>query len=148
MANTYAVITNNAVTTCFVGDDAFATAAYPGSVRIDNLNPVPGIGWAYLNGTFTAPAQTAPATTSSPIFRRTDFLRLLTDAEIQTILNYSSSTTLTAPQKLAVSEFVEYFRDADMVDVTSPTTVSGINLLAALGLLTSARAAAILASRN
>lgn len=55
MEQIYAIITNNVVTNTIVADQAFIDAAYPGAIRIDQLDPTPGIDWSYENGVFTPP---------------------------------------------------------------------------------------------
>lgn len=55
MEQIYAIIINNVVTNTIVADQEFIDTAYPGSPRIDQLDPVPGIGWSYEDGVFTPP---------------------------------------------------------------------------------------------
>jgi hypothetical protein len=51
----YAVIEDGVVTNTVVADQAFMDQHYPGSPRIDNVTPQPGIGWGYDGVTWTAP---------------------------------------------------------------------------------------------
>ena len=51
----YAVIQDGVVTNTVVADQAFIDQHYPGSPRIDNVTPQPGIGWGYDGSTWTAP---------------------------------------------------------------------------------------------
>lgn len=55
----YAQIKNNLVVNCIVADDEtpmdIFSAGYDYFIRIDNLNPIPGIGWSYDGTTFIAP---------------------------------------------------------------------------------------------
>ena len=55
MEQIYAIIQNNLVVNTIVADQEFIDTAYPGSPRIDQLDPHPGIGWSYENGVFTPP---------------------------------------------------------------------------------------------
>lgn len=56
MEQIYAIIENNKVKNTIVADDNFIAQFYPGSPRIDQLDPVPGIGWDYVDGQFQPPA--------------------------------------------------------------------------------------------
>jgi hypothetical protein len=51
----YAVIQGGVVTNTIVADQAFIDQYYPGSPRIDNVTPQPGIGWGSDGATWTAP---------------------------------------------------------------------------------------------
>lgn len=53
----YAIIDNGEVINTIVVD---GECSCPGSVRIDELVPVPGIGWSYDGETFTMPARLQP----------------------------------------------------------------------------------------
>ena len=58
----YAVIQDGVVTNTIVADQAFIDQYYPGSPRIDNVAPQPGIGWGYDGTTWTAPQTFAVVT--------------------------------------------------------------------------------------
>jgi hypothetical protein len=62
----YAVIQDGVVTNTIVADQAFIDRHYPGSPRIDNVTPQPGIGWGYDGATWTAP-QTFAIVTSGVV---------------------------------------------------------------------------------
>lgn len=55
----YAQIKNNLVVNCIVADEEtpmdIFSAEYDYFIRIDSLNPTPGIGWSYDGTTFIAP---------------------------------------------------------------------------------------------
>jgi hypothetical protein len=54
----FAVINSNVVENVIVADQDFADLIAPNNqfvVRIDNLSPVPGIGWSYDGANFTQP---------------------------------------------------------------------------------------------
>ena len=53
----FAIIENGVVVNVIVADQTFIDTYFPGSPRIDNLNPDPGIGWSYDGVTFTKPAE-------------------------------------------------------------------------------------------
>jgi len=147
MPNTYAVIANGTVIACFIGDDTFAESVYPGSIRIDNLNPLPGIGWTYSSGAFTAPVIPPPILTN-PLFSQKGFMDLFTQAELKTCLNYASNSALTDDQKANLNVFFQYFYHTPIIDMTMATTIAGLQMLEAYGLIGTGRAAQILASRN
>ena len=53
----FAVVTSGVVTQVVTGLPAKISAQYPGAIRIDNRNPMPGVGWTYDGSTFTAPSK-------------------------------------------------------------------------------------------
>ncbi len=62
MEKVFACITNGVVENTIVADEAFvasyangAGARFDAFVRVDELAPRPGIGWAYADGEFTEP---------------------------------------------------------------------------------------------
>jgi hypothetical protein len=56
MNNLYAIIVGSVVVNVIVADANFITLYHPEAVRIDLLNPVPGIRWIYNGSTFTPPS--------------------------------------------------------------------------------------------
>ena len=54
MLITAGVIENNTITNIITIDDSLDLTAFK-AVRIDNLNPVPSIGWSFVDGEFSAP---------------------------------------------------------------------------------------------
>ncbi len=55
--NIYALIENRTVVNIIVADPNFVLLHFPQAVRIDNLMPVPCIGWSYIGGAFKAPGE-------------------------------------------------------------------------------------------
>ncbi len=55
METQYAIHADGVVRNVIVADANFVAIYCPGAVRIDNLTPVPGIGWSYVGGVFSAP---------------------------------------------------------------------------------------------
>jgi hypothetical protein len=51
----YAVIKNGVVDNTIVASQSFVNQHYPGAIRIDQMNPIPGVGWSYSNGQFSPP---------------------------------------------------------------------------------------------
>lgn len=142
MAN-YAIIQNGKVSNVLLADDAFIAANYPGSPRIDTLNPVPGIGWLYASGTFTAPASSVPVPVTS--FTRFGFRALFTLQELIGVDNYASNTGLNSTQMETLNTITKNFDAAETIDLSDPATQYGVNYLVSCGLLTQARATTILA---
>jgi hypothetical protein len=60
----YAIIESGVVANVIVVASEITAELFPGAVRVDNLDPVPGIGWGYANAVFT-PGLT-PADESRP----------------------------------------------------------------------------------
>ena len=54
---TFAVVAAGVVTQIVSGLPSKIGVQYPGAIRIDNLSPMPELGWSYDGNTFTAPAQ-------------------------------------------------------------------------------------------
>jgi hypothetical protein len=62
----YAIIVGEIVANVIVADASFVATSAPGAIRIDNISPVPGIGWKYSGSTFTPPVSaTAPLVTGT-----------------------------------------------------------------------------------
>ena len=51
----YAIIVGGLVKNIIQADAKFVEQYYPSAVKITGMAPMPGIGWSYMNGTFTAP---------------------------------------------------------------------------------------------
>lgn len=53
---TYALLApGGTVINIIVAEPYFVEAHYPSAVEIDSVDPMPGIGWRYAMGEFTAP---------------------------------------------------------------------------------------------
>ncbi len=101
------------------------------------LTPQPSAGWSFSGTVFSAPAVVAPA---APKLTSLQFLGLLTAAEQQAIMTAGLANASVMLWLLKVT-------GATFVDLGDPTTIAGVDAIAAVGLLTSARAAAILANQ-
>lgn len=148
MANNYALIQNGLVSSVILADAAVVQADFPGAVLIDGMNPTPGVGWSYANGTFTAPPPPTPPPPSNPVFTKIAYMNLFTQPELIACFNYPNNTNLTTDQKAELTVFFQYFNAADTVDMTQTPTQQGLQLLESCGLIGTGRAAQILASRN
>lgn len=144
----YAIITNGVVSNCLDSSDPNFITEFPGAIRVDQLNPVPGIGYTYANGTFTAPAPPTPPAQSNPVFTKVGYMNLFTSSELAACFDFENSTTLNPTQKSQVRVFFRYFDATDTVDMTLTPTQQGLQMLEAFGLIGTGRAAQILASRN
>lgn len=134
----YALIKNNTVQNVIECDQAFAD-----SIASDWDAVVPsqgsGIGWTYVDGVFTAPLPPAP-TPPAPVRRLTKlaYMNRFTDAELAGI--YTAAKTV-----VQVEIWLEKFKLATEINLDDPETVAGLLAMEAAGLLTSGRAAEILA---
>jgi hypothetical protein len=146
----YAILNdvNTVVVNTIIADAAFVAANYPAAIRIDTITPQPGIGWTFAAGVFSPPAPVAPpAPLPSTVFTRLQFRQIFTQAEIQALDNVATSG-LSAAVKAAVNTYMTTFAQADLIDLTTPYVATAINAAATAGLITPARAAAILATTH
>lgn len=149
MEQQYAIITQGVVSLVIVADQAFADEHYPGAVRIDLLTPLPGVGWTYSSGAFTAPAiipPDPPEPVHKTVFTRFEFRQLFTLQELLLLDNYQLSEILTPEQKALMTVSKGNFDSADTIDVTDPVAIQGVSYLAVVGILTPERVAEILAT--
>jgi hypothetical protein len=54
---TFAIVALGVVTQVVTGLPSTISTQYPGAIRIDNLNPMPCIGWTYYGSTFAPPSK-------------------------------------------------------------------------------------------
>lgn len=142
----FAIIGGGVVQSVIVADQAFIDTHYPGAVDVTAHNPRPGPGWLFDGTTWTAPAPVAP---SNPLYLQKDFMDLFNQpGELKTCLAWEQNATLTDDQKNNLREFFYYFDHTPMIDMTMPTTISGLQMLEAYGLLATGRAAQIYNSRH
>ena len=115
-------------------------------IRIDQLDPVPGIGWSYENGVFTAPPPPPPPPPPAPqtVFTKYQFRSRFTLAELVAMDNFASSSTLTDVQKATLNTITKNFDLADNIDITNSATIQGVEYLVSAGILTQDRATEIL----
>ena len=91
------------------------------------------VGWTYMGGVFASVAPAVVYQTAGLTFLQ--FMALLTSAEQAAVANSTDTQTRL---------FVMMATGAGSLDLANPEVVSGINYLAAIGLIASARAATIL----
>ncbi len=88
---------------------------------------------------------TTTSTASAPAdLTKFAFRSLFTFTELVGIDNYQTSTTLTDDQKAAITTILANFQAAEDINLGDPATIQGVEYLASVGLLTTARAAQIL----
>ena len=110
----------------------------PAWIDLTNLDPQPGPGWSYSEGSFAPPpAPAAPPPLPNVITKVSMLTRRLTTAEFVGILT-------AAKTDVAIEAWKYVFDAATTIDLDSQNTRDGMALLVAKGLLTQARADAIL----
>lgn len=69
MEKLFALIKNGLIENVIVAEQAFADQMKPKFdhvIRVDELDPLPGIGWSYADGAFTPPAPPEPPVEETP----------------------------------------------------------------------------------
>lgn len=107
----------------------------PAWIDLSNIEPQPGPGWSYTQGAFAPPPP--PPLPPNIITKVAMLTRRLTTAEFVKILTAAKSDP-------AIEAWKYVFDAASQVDLDSQNTKDGMALLVAKGLLTQARADAIL----
>lgn len=136
-----AKIENEEVANIIVCDEQFSHE-FPGYLRIDDINPQPGPGWKYSNGTFTPPLPPVP--TPPTVYSKFGFRSRFTLSELVVIDNSFVNPSLTDEQKATLNTIGKNFEVADEIDLAHPATIAGIQYLTSIGLLTPERATEIL----
>ena len=124
-----AQILNGVVENVIVADPSWV----PGDGSILVASATAQVGWTYMGGVFASVAPAVVYQTAGLTFLQ--FMALLTSAEQAAVANSTDTQTRL---------FVMMATGAGSLDLANPEVVSGINYLAAIGLITSARAATIL----
>ena len=135
----YAIINDHIVGTVIDADKN--TTILSNMIRIDQLDPVPGIGWKYNDGIFTYAEAPIPP---SPPMTKYQFRSRFTLAELVAMDNFASSSTLTDVQKATLNTITKNFDLADNIDITNSATIQGVEYLVSAGILTQDRATEIL----
>lgn len=120
----------------------YNTYLFPEWIRIDNISPEPGIGWVYENGIFIQPAPIQQD--KQKIFTKFGFRSRFTLQELVAIDNFNMSSLLDQNQKATVNTIIKNFDSAENIDLTYNSTITGIQYLSTVGLLTDIRANEIL----
>jgi hypothetical protein len=142
----WAVVENGVVTATITASNAFVTTHEPGAIEIDGILPEPGMRWTFAAGVFSPPAPPSGGPANS-VFSRIQFRLLFTTAELQAIDGYLSAG-LTAGQNKAIATGLINFAQSDLIDLTATYVSNAVTFLGTVGLITPARATAILATRT
>ena len=133
-----AIIENGIVSNVIVGDE------WPGGVRIEHLDPRPGIGWAYDGETFTAPPQPEPE--PGPVLprhiTRLAFLQRITMNEHVAI--ELASIHDPASDTATLRKMLQLVNAATWIDLDRPDTRGMVQQIEAMGMLEPGRALEIL----
>ena len=124
--------------------------SWPGGVRIEHLNPVPGIGWAYDGQTFTPPAPPAPDPEPAKPrhITRLAFLQRITMPE-HVAIELASIHDPASPiaQQIAAAtlrKMLQLVNAANWIDLDRPDTRGMVLQIEQMGLLAAGRALEIL----
>lgn len=119
--------------------DLDITHLFPASLTwfdVTSLSPQPVAGWLFSGTVFSEPPVKAAA---APKLTSLEFMGLLTTAEQTAIATAAQSNAAVLVWLLKIS-------GATYVDLGDPATIGGVDAMSAAGLLTAARATAILAN--
>ena len=124
-----AQILNGVVENVIVADPSWV----PGDGSILVASATAQVGWTYMGGVFASVAPAVVYQTAGLTFLQ--FMALLTSAEQAAVANSTDTQTRL---------FVMMATGAPQIDLTNPEVAAGVNYLASINLITSARAATIL----
>lgn len=144
MENIVAIIENGIVANVIVADE------WPGGVRIEHLDPRPGIGWAYDGEAFTSPSPGLEPELP-PMPRRITRLALLqritmpehVAIELASIHN-PAAPTVQHVQAATLRKMLQLVNAANWIDLDRPDTRAMITQIEQMGLLAPGRALEIL----
>lgn len=144
MENIVAIIENGIVANVIVADE------WPAGVRIEHLDPRPGIGWAYDGETFTAPAP-EPEPELPPMPRRITRLALLNRITMpeHVAIELASIHNPAAPvdqhiMAATLRKMMQLVNAANWIDLDRPDTRALVTQIEQFGLLAPGRALEIL----
>jgi hypothetical protein len=131
----YAVIENGVLANVVVWDGASAYSP-PDGATLEPMSALPSgasIGWTLSGGVWSAPS---PAVDLSATITFLQFMALFASSEQDAIVASSDTETRL---------FVMMAAGSGGIQLSNPEVVAGVDYLASIGLITSTRAAAILA---
>ncbi|MGI4796791.1 MAG: hypothetical protein ACRYG8_22615 [Janthinobacterium lividum] len=137
-ARTYAHVIGGLVVEILATDVDMSTL-FPASlmwIDVTGMSPMPSPGWGWTGSQFSAPAVKAVA---APKLTSLQFMNLLTVSEQTAIATAAQSNANVLVWLLKIS-------GATYVDLGDAATIAGVDAMATAGLLSAARAAAILAN--
>ena len=130
----YAIIENNEVTNATLWDGVTDWFPPEGTIAVACPDDV-GPGWTYENGTFIAPPVPEPAPGT---YTRLQFLFLFTPEEIIAIQDAAVTNQTVMYYNYMINAVVT-------LQLTDTAVINGVNMLATEGVITTERAAQILA---
>jgi hypothetical protein len=114
------------------------SSLFENMVDVTNYSPYPGIGWLFNGASFSPPPGVV---NSSMKITKLAFVNRLTAAEFSTLIAFSRGS---GAYNLAVDAALRRQALATYIDLSLQETISGVQSLAALGLLTNERVSIIL----
>lgn len=126
----FAIVESGVVVNVAVADGPLAE----NWVDLTGIEPSPGPGWLYANGTFSEPPPPPPL---PAIITRIAMITRFTDAEFVGVL-------AAAKTDVEVEGWYARFSAASVINLEDQRTIDGMNMLVSKNLLTQARATAIL----
>ena len=124
-----------------ITEEEFPTivSSYDSVVEVTNNNPMPAENWTFTGTTFSPPA----GVNATPTLKisKLAFLQRFTDIELATI---EAAAAENNQYGFALRVALRKQSVATYIDLSLPETISGVNSLAALQLITSQRATTIL----
>jgi len=103
------------------------------------------VGQVYLVANVDIDSTQTVATASASFLTKLQFRLLFTLTELVAIDNYQTNASLSSDQKNMLNTIMANFAAAEDISLADPATVQGVNYLATAGLITTARAAQVLA---
>lgn len=140
----FAIIEAGTVINVIVADQEFIDTWYPGAVRVDQLDPKPGVGWTYDGTTFSPPEQPPPPPFYQAIYHPQDFRRRYTLDELMNIDNFVIDGNVSRDDQRKMTTIENSTLTAASIDLTDPAVIDAVTFQAQLGLITARRAADIL----
>lgn len=141
-----AIIENGIVVNCIVADE------WPNGVRIEHLDPRPGIGWLYNGQVFSAPEQPQPDP-STPLPRHITRLAFLSRFTMQENVGIELASmhdpslpkaALENIQAATLRKMAQLVEAANWIDLDRPDTRAMVIQLEQMALLSKGRALEIL----
>lgn len=140
---TWALVQNGVVVEVLMTSADISKAFPAGMLWIDAsaVSPAPVGGWTYTSGSFAPPVAKLPAA-PVPVTQ-------LTPLQFMALLEPSEETAIAtaALSNAAILLWLVKTSGASYISLTDPQTVAGVNAMVTAGLLTQARATAILAGQ-
>lgn len=144
MENIVAIIENGIVSNVIVAD------AWPNGIRVEQLNPRPGIGWLYDGEVFTPPVVPEPeheAPKPRHITRLAFLQRFTMQENVMIEVASESDTSMPMEQRVRAAtlrKMQQLVNAANWIDLDRPDTRGMVMQIEQMGLLSEGRALEIL----